>query len=41
MIDQILEDLIKRQVCLKFSPYNLTNEKKEDKIATGEDLIAM
>jgi hypothetical protein len=41
MIDQILEDLIKRQVCLKFSPYNLMNEQREDKIITGEDFIAM
>jgi len=40
MIDQILEDL-KRQVCLKFSPYNLMNEQREDKITTVEDFIAV
>jgi hypothetical protein len=41
MIDQILDDLVKRQVCLKCSPYSVMNEQREDKIATGADFIAV
>jgi hypothetical protein len=35
------EDLGKRKLCARFVPHSLTHEQREDRVTSGQDIIAM